>query len=151
MPHATPPPHVCFCLLLPDPPLSPHPLPLLSTNVLFERPHAQNHAYANKSRRSYVHNVRQLSNPAYVLIFEGHSKYKFKLLKKLLKFGKFRASNHSMQADLFIGSLKKLYGIPTIKCILNKVADFNLQLYLKFAPTSDFLNNFLEFLRKIFF
>ena len=28
-----------------------------------QRTHAQNHAYANKSRRAYVRDVRQLSNP----------------------------------------------------------------------------------------
>ena len=28
-----------------------------------ERTHARNHAYANKSRGTYVHDVRELSNP----------------------------------------------------------------------------------------
>ena len=32
-----------------------------------QRTHVQNHAYANKSRSTYVFDVRQLSNPAKVL------------------------------------------------------------------------------------
>ena len=32
----------------------------------YQRAHAQNHAYANKIRRTYVHDLCQLSKPAYI-------------------------------------------------------------------------------------
>ena len=79
------------------------------------------------------------------LIFER--KYTFKWLKKLLKFDKIRAENHSIQPELFIESLKILYEIPTIQCMLSRDAGFNQQLYLKFTLTNNFLKSFSEFLR----
>ena len=79
------------------------------------------------------------------LIFER--KYTFKWLKKLLKFDKIRAENHSIQPELFIESLKILYEIPTIWCMLSRDAGFNQQLYLKFTLTNNFLKSFSEFLR----
>ena len=69
------------------------------------------------------------------------------MAEKFIKFAKFRAVNHSIQAELLIGSLKIIHGIPAIKCMLSNVAGFNQQLDLKFTLRNNFLNNFFEFLR----